>query len=319
MLEFKPVEISDKEWIDDLLKRSDFRGCEYNFNTMFLWRFVFKTEVARLKDRLLVRSSDNGTFTYLYPAGSGDPKEAVAAILKEAKERCEKFHMHSVPQQGKAELELAFPGKFYFQPSRKDYDYIYSAESLRTLKGKKLHGKRNHIHRFEENYNGRFSYEPITEENIHDCMQMNKEWCQFNDCLLDDSKLQEQCSVAQAFRHYSMLGLKGGLIRIDGKVIAFTMGEPLNSDTFLVHIEKAMAEIQGAYPMINQQFVIHETEGFSYVNREDDTGMEGLRKAKLSYRPEFLEKKYLVYLNEELTKEQKKQMDREKAELEDLK
>lgn len=96
------------------------------------------------------------------------------------------------------------------------------------------------------------------------------------------------------------------------------MGESLNSDTFLVHIEKAMAETQGAYPMINQQFVIHEAEGFSYVNREDDTGMEGLRKAKLSYRPEFLEKKYLIYLNKELTKDQKKQMDREKAELEEL-
>lgn len=317
MLEFQSIELSDKEWIDDLLKRSDFRTCEYNFNTMFLWRFVFQTRISRHEDRLLVRSYHNGKYTYLFPAGSGDLKEAVALLMDDAKDRGDRFRMHSVSEQGKTELELAFPGALYFFPSRRDYDYIYTAESLRTLKGKKLHGKRNHIHRFLDQYQGRYSYEPITGENIHECMQMNKEWCRLNDCLIDESKLQEQCSVAQAFRHYSLIGLEGGLLRVDGKVIAFTMGEPLNSDTFLVHIEKAMAQIQGAYPMINQQFVLDRCDGFSYVNREDDSGMEGLRKAKLSYRPAFLEKKYLVFLKDQLTKEEVEEMEKQKALLEE--
>ena len=120
---------------------------------------------------------------------------------------------------------------------------------------------------------------------------MNKRWCAANDCMMEDEKLSEQCAVAQAFRHFEALGLKGGLIRVDGEVIAYCMGEPLNSDTFVVHIEKAMSEIQGAYPMINQQFVKNTCQDYQYINREDATGAEGLRKAKLSYYPVLLEEK----------------------------
>lgn len=107
-------------------------------------------------------------------------------------------------------------------------------------------------------------------------------------------KCAEMCVTLNALRLYRELELKGGALRVDGEIVAFTIGEELCEDTFVVHIEKAYADVQGAYPMINQQFVEHECTAYQYVNREEDTGAEGLRKAKLSYRPAFLEEKGIV-------------------------
>jgi len=100
-------------------------------------------------------------------------------------------------------------------------------------------------------------------------------------------KWDEMCVTLNALRLLEELKLTGGLIRVEGRVIAFAIGEPLNPDTFVVHIEKAFADIQGAYPIINQQFAANAAKDYLYVNREEDTGSEGLRKAKLSYRPDF--------------------------------
>ena len=125
---------------------------------------------------------------------------------------------------------------------------------------------------------------------------MALKWREEAECEQDEEKRAEMCVTLNALRLFEELGLKGGLLRAEpeGEVLAFTIGEPLNPDTFVVHIEKAFAGIQGAYPMINQQFVIHEAQGYQYVNREEDTGAEGLRKAKLSYRPVFLVEKGMV-------------------------
>lgn len=291
MLDYQSIHLSDREWVDECNRRSDFRGCEYAFGTIFLWQFVYQTQIARFKDFLIVRSGlDKKSF--LFPSGSGDLKEAIMQMAQDAEEMGQPLCIHGVNLESKAKLEALFPDVFEFRAARDSFDYIYLTEKLTTLSGKKLHGKRNHINRFLQTYEGRWSYEPINHDNIGECYQMNKLWCAENDCMLDDDKLGEQCAVAQAFRYFFDLNLKGGLIRVDGKVVAFCMGEPLNSDTFVVHIEKAFADIQGAYPMINQQFVIHTCQDYQYINREEDTGAEGLRKAKLSYRPVFLEEKY---------------------------
>ena len=129
---------------------------------------------------------------------------------------------------------------------------------------------------------------------------MNLKWCALYGCSDDEGLKKERCAVENAFAHFEAEGLLGGLLREEtgGPVIAYTMGRPLNSDTFIVHIEKAFHDIQGAYPLINQQFVEHNCQGFTYVNREDDTGAEGLRKAKLSYRPAILLDKYYATLRE---------------------
>lgn len=310
-IKFASIQIEQREQFNQLLRYSDFRGCEYNFNTMFLWRDIFHTQAALFEDRLIVRSGVEKP-SYLFPVGSGDLKTVLLALEQIAQMNQCKFRMHSVNRIARQQMEAAFPGKYYFFPSRNDFDYIYSMEKLKTLQGKKLHGKRNHINRFLKTYEGRWEYEPITKENLHECWEMNHKWFKQNASISNDGKQQEQIAVKQALARYFELNLSGGLLRVDHTVAAFSIGEPLNSDTFLVHIEKGLTEYSGVYPMINQQFVTANCSGFEYVNREDDAGSEGLRKSKMSYYPAFLETKYLVWLNDELTYEQKTHLDLKK-------
>lgn len=313
MIDWKPVELTDRSWMDPLIKASDFRGCEYSFGTIFLWRNIFKTKAARSKDRLLVRIEKEKGFSYLFPPGTGDLKEALELLENDSISKGVSFFMHSVNEQARAELEAIYPGRYLFAPIRDSFDYIYDAESLANLKGKKLHGKRNHINRFLADFEGRWNYEPIDKQNISECIDMNKVWSIKNNCDLDKSKKLEQLSVKEAFENYFDLELLGGLLRVDGRVIAFSIGQPLNSDTMLVHIEKAFSEYRGAYPMINRQFILANAKGFSYINREDDTGSEGLRKSKLSYYPAFLETKYKLCKSSELTKAERERFEAGKS------
>ena len=152
--------------------------------------------------------------------------------------------------------------------------------------------------KFMRTYEG-WAYEPITDENVEDCFQMALLWRNRNGCEDgDEEKLAEVCVTLNSLRLMKELHLTGGCLRVDGRIAAFTIGERLCTDTFVVHIEKALTEVEGAYPMINQQFVRHAMEGYTYVNREEDTGDEGLRQAKLSYRPAFMVEKGIVTLKE---------------------
>ena len=203
--------------------------------------------------------------------------------------------MHLVTQEQFERLEQLYPGKFQIEYNRDYADYIYLSEKLRTLSGKKLHSKRNHLNKFKsEHENWQFEY--ITETNSQECIEMAKKWGTLNGGEEDEDKQNELCVTINAIKNMDRLGLKGGLIRLDGEVIAFSLGEELCEDTFVVHIEKAYPHIQGAYPIINQQFVEHIAADYEFINREEDTGAEGLRKAKLSYYPAFLQEKGLVTL-----------------------
>lgn len=272
------------------LLRAGHRGAlEYNFTSNFIWREIYKLRAARLDDQLIIMSDPENP-SFIFPSGKSDPSPAVRALAAYTAHLGKPLIFNTVLNQDRERLEALFPGKFVFTPDRNDYDYVYEAESLMTLRGKKLSGKRNHVNRFLATERD-WAYEPLTKENLADARAMSYEWCRQAGCTEDAELFDESCAVEQAFRHYEALGLSGGLIRAGGKVIAFTMGEALNEDTFLVHIEKAFYDIQGAYQMINQQFAQAAFEGFRYVNREDDAGDEGLRKAKLSYEPAFLVEK----------------------------
>ena len=295
MLEFHRIELSDQEWIAPLLAAGNLRGCEYTFSNNYIYRKIYRSDVARMDGYYIARSGrDPESPSYMYPAGSGDIRPVIEAMAADAKAMGRPFMMHGVQAQPKAELERLFPGRFQFEEKRESFDYIYETEKLATLSGKKLHSKRNFINRFLQEYEGRWSYEPITQDNLDACWEMNERWCEQNGCGQDPSLAEESCAVRNCFNNFTALGLQGGLLRADGEIVAYTMGRPLNSDTFIVHIEKAFSQVAGAYPMINQQFVQHNCMGFRYVNREEDTGDEGLRKAKLSYKPAILLEKYLA-------------------------
>ena len=178
-------------------------------------------------------------------------------------------------------------------PIDDDADYVYESEKLATLSGKKLHAKRNHINKFKATFEN-WNFEALTEDNVEECFQMALNWRRENGCEDDVEKNAEMCVTLNALRLREELELTGGVLRVNGEVVAFTLGEPVCEDTFVVHIEKAYAEVPGAYPMINQLFAKQVYDRYRYINREEDTGAEGLRKAKLSYYPVFMVEKGVV-------------------------
>ncbi len=297
---FKKIEMEDKPVIDRYLKLKPHRSCELIFANIYLWSRYYPTEFAVVEDALVFRSfveSDGMSITF--PAGEkAQVKRALEAMFAYFREKNMAIRMHLVQEGEFALLEQWYPGRFTIEYDRDAADYVYESEQLATLAGKKLHGKRNHINNFKKLYPD-WSYERITAANQEDCFQMAMKWrqdhvCEYSTDEQDEERRDELCVTLNALRLREELGLVGGLIRVNGQVVAFSIGEPLNPDTFVVHIEKAFADIQGAYPMINQQFVEHEALAYKYVNREEDTGSEGLRKAKLSYKPAFLVNKGLV-------------------------
>ncbi|EKD32117.1 MAG: hypothetical protein ACD_77C00174G0007 [uncultured bacterium] len=290
MLDFKNITISDKIWIDELLKHSDFRGAEYCFTNLFIWDEVYHSKITRYKDFLLFTSGSGDTARYLFPPGKGDVKEAIELLEADAIERNVKFVLIGLSAQTKAQLETMCPGKYDFSAERNSFDYIYESEKMVSLAGKKLQSKRNHLARFRELPG--WEYEDITEQNLQECINYSNTWCKLNGCGENLSLMLECCAVNKALAHYSELKLRGGLLRLDGKIVAYTVGEPLNSDTVIVHIEKADSEIRGSYPMINREFAERLSEGYVYINREDDAGDEGLRRAKSSYNPVFMQEKF---------------------------
>ncbi len=294
---FKKIELGDREVIDGYLWRKAYRSCELVFPNIYLWSRKYPTEFAVVEDTLVFLGyTDEGEPSVTFPAGEeAQAHKAMDAVMEWFKGQHKEFRMHLVQRQEFALLEEWYPGMLQIAYNRDSADYVYETEKLTALSGKKLHGKRNHINKFKENH-PEWVYEAIGEENVEDCFQMALKWREETGCEEDEEKRDEMCVTLNALRLFGELRLKGGLLRGEpgGEVIAFTIGEQLNPDTFVVHIEKAFAEIQGAYPMINQQFVTHEAQGYQYVNREEDTGAEGLRKAKLSYHPAFLVEKGTV-------------------------
>ena len=289
MDKFKTPEISDKVWVDEILKSFYAPSLEYSFSTLFLWAGIIDTKIAKHKSCLVARYGKN---MYLFPAGNND-EDKISAIEWILENSDSDVCFGGVGEKEKIFLEKHFQDRFSYTENRNMGDYVYTVEQLSTLKGKKLSSKRNHINRFLDN-NPDWVYEKIDKNNINEVDKMHDEWEEMADAKSNKSLFDEGRVVKKALKYFDELGFSGGLLRVKEKVIAFTMGDELNSDTFLVHIEKAFYDIQGAYPMINKQFVLASCMDYKFINREEDTGDEGLRKAKLSYYPCEIIKKYTV-------------------------
>ena len=289
---FRRVERKDKELISSYFNKYTSRSCERTFVNTYLWSRRYPVTFAIVENTLVFKSEDEEHLSFAFPAGEDeDIKKALEVLKQYSEERGYPFSLYLVSTENFEKLESWYPGRFEIEYNRDSADYVYESEKLMTLAGKKLHAKRNYINKFNATYEGRWSYEPVSKDNVEECFQMAIKWRKESGCEDNDDKCAEVCVTLSALTQFEELELKGGLIRIDGEVVAFTLGEPICPDTFVIHIEKAFADIQGAYPMINQQFVEHECSEYTYINREEDTGAEGLRKAKLSYRPVFLVEK----------------------------
>lgn len=293
LLDFKTPRLSDKQWVDELLRLSRHRGCLYSFGQFYLWSLYYGTKICRFGDCIMILAGRRGINYYCYPAGKYDVRAVVGALERDSAERGVALQFFVVEEWQADELEAAFPGRFVREETREDFDYIYNSRDLIELAGRKYHGKRNHISRFTRLHPD-WRYEPINDGNENECMEAAQLWAQDPKKSGDDDLLVEHKIIDKALREREAIGLKGGLIRANGKVVAFTLGERLNDDSFVLHFEKALPGYEEAYTVINREFAAHELSSYRYINREEDLGLEGLRKAKLSYHPEILLKKYII-------------------------
>ena len=302
MLNFKPITLEARRDLLPFLGKEHHSACYQSFATMYLWSGIYQTRYCLTGEWLFTKSGrEDG---YGFPYGDGDLKEGITLLRQDAEENGKELWFFGLLPTEKAWLEANYPGEFTYTASRDDAEYIYEADKLMTYAGKKLHGKRNHVNKFKALHGDNWSYETITEDNLEECFQMALKWRNLNGCEDDEEKNSEMCVTLNSLRLYKELNLIGGLLRVGDEIVAFTIGEAVNDDTFVVHIEKAYVDIEGAYTMINQQFVEHEIAGkYKYTNREDDVGEEGLRKAKLSYKPVFMVEKGVVTLKEDSEKE----------------
>ncbi|WP_297328671.1 DUF2156 domain-containing protein [uncultured Bacteroides sp.] len=294
MIPFKDIELKDKELITSYTLNSPRRNCDLSFSNLCSWRFLYNTQFAILDGFLLLKFWANDELIYMMPVGDGDLKKILNTLIEDANQEDEPLCLLGLSEEACSELEELMPGKFQFTTDRDYADYLYLRTDLATLSGKKFQSKRNHVNKFKRTYN--YEYTAITPDRIQECIDLEAEWCKANDCDQHEGTGNERRALLYALHNFDELGLTGGILHVDGKIAAFTFGMPINQETFGVHVEKANTQIDGAYAMINYEFSNHLPEQYIYVNREEDLGIEGLRKAKLSYQPTIVLAKYMATL-----------------------
>ncbi len=296
ILNFKPIDLSAKEVIESYTKPWNIGCSDLSFANLFIWGANGKMEYAELENVLYIKLDFEKVPTYLWAPIPKygidiDYRKAVYTAIDYMKAIGVEPTLRSVWTPFKEKIEKYCP-ELCIQPLEMTWDYVYERESLATLRGKKLHGKRNHINKFMSKYPD-YAYVMLEDSMIEDCIALYNDWSgQKEETSIE--LFDERTSVMLALRYRKALGLTGGCIFVKNELVAFTVGERLSEDMQLIHIEKAKADIDGAYPMINQQYVLHECQDVKYINREEDMGLEGMRKAKRSYHPIKMIEKYFV-------------------------
>lgn len=289
--EFKPIDIGDKAVFDRCFREDPPQVSELTFTNLFIWRHQYHAVWREWRDCLLVILEPPQMHAFgLPPLGTGDKAKALEQLLRDLGEWTPEPTIRRVGE----DFVSHFVDRDRYQVTfdRDNCDYVYLTGDLISLSGNRYHAKKNHLNRFKKTY--AFEFRSLSEDLVQDFLGMQESWCQIRECFKEPGLLSEEVAVHEALVWFSELRYKGGAIFIDGKAEAFSLGEPLNSDTAVIHIEKANPDIPGLYTAINQLFCEQCWSGMVYVNREQDLGVEGLRKAKESYLPHHLVNKYIV-------------------------
>lgn len=287
------------EELRSYLKHNKFNGCQLALANIIFWSEYYNTYYTTIADMLVFcHVEDDKPHAFTFPIGGGDAKAAFDAIVCYFKKEGLPVKFYLVDKMMFEQIEKWYPGQYVLELDRDDADYLYDAESLATLKGKKLHAKRNHINRFIENYPN-YQFEALADNNTEECLELARNWIEDKlraGQIEDKAEYEDEYgAIKMALQNREKLNAKGGVLRVDGRVIAFTYGSAINDEVFDVHFEKAYADIQGAYTMINREFVRSFLMDYKYINREEDLGIEGLRKAKESYYPALLVEKGTLF------------------------
>jgi hypothetical protein len=291
--EFKPIELDDKDAFRSRLLDYQPETSELTFSNLFIWRAHYGFRWSIHGDYLLVigHSQDQGSWA-LPPLGPPPRREIVRTLLHWLTQATGNADPRLERVDSRLVAELSGENGLAVEPTRDHFDYVYSCTDLIHLAGKHYHDKRNHLNSLKRSMP--YTYEPLQEQHIPSCLKLAAQWCAFRRCEEDLNLMGEWEAIEEALKHFMTLEMQGGVILIEGEVEAFTLGELLNKDTAVVHIEKANPEIRGLYALINQQFCEQAWGKVPFINREQDLGEPGLRTAKLSYNPLRLAEKFRI-------------------------
>ena len=278
---------ADADLLRSFTMESKCMNCDLNVANLCSWQFLYHTEYAVVEGFLVLRFVLDGHVTYMKPIGKGDLRRVLELLMADARTLGDAFRMACVCPCAQGMMDESMPGAFAYTINRDKSDYLYLREKLVTLSGKKLQPKRNHISKFKRSYPN-YEYRPLTSELVPDCIRLGEEWCRTNDSRMQYAMQAEQRMIAYALSHIDELHIVGGTLFVEDKMVAFTFGARINAEAFDVCVEKADTDYEGAYAMINNEFVSRLPEDIVYINREEDLGLEGLRKAKLSYYPDLI-------------------------------
>ena len=290
---FHPLKLSDREAMQAVTLPSGRRNCNYNFANLVGWQFWYSTEVCMLENAVVLRYTFDGQRAYMVCTLETLSLELIQELLDDSNGDLTLIGLEDsqvVQLSTLRSTSSRLQGKnsqlsTNIEPVRDQYDYIYRRTDLATLHGKHLDAKRNHIHRFRAEHPD-FEYRPLTTESFDECRRLTEIWQKEKGG--SDTINAEKQVMETIFSNWEALGMIGGSIIVDGRMVAFTYGAAVTTDTFDVCVEKADRHVEGAFAIINQQFAEHLPEQYIYLNREEDMGIPGLRQAKLSYHPEIL-------------------------------
>jgi len=288
---FKHIELEDKEVFNHYFSKYPLPMSEYTFSNLYMWRQSYDFIWNEYKDHLVLISLEKDNMIDLFPPAGEDP----ISIIKGLKNVCDKesltLRIIRVPESFKEKLEKS-DMSLKIEDDRKNWDYVYLVKDLVELSGSDYQKIRQKLNKYQKHYD--WHYETIEKSNLDECMELHEEWCEEKNCEEIKNLKQEKIGVTQIFKNWDVLDLTGGLLRVDGKIMAFALYEDLLDDTLVCHVEKANTDYEGAYNAINQISLNNLGNGYKYVNREQDLGIRGLRIAKKRYHPDHYVKKYIA-------------------------
>lgn len=293
MLNFKPLTLEDKHIFDNYLSSYNFKTCEYSFINLFIWRKGCNIEFAIFEDCLIIKKQGFDFKNYfMQPIGykKENLKNIVDALIEYKDNNSMDFLFKDIEASFLKDIKDIYGDNVLIDEDRDNFDYIYESSKLISLSGKKLHSKKNHYNNFIKN--NKFTVEDINKDNINQCIETAKNWCEKNVC--EGYLLHELNAIEELLKNSITLNFEGIVVYVNDILSAFTIGEKINDTMCIIHIEKADSDINGLYTFINKTFIEQKFNSVPFINREQDLGIEGLRKAKLSYQPFKLEPKYMV-------------------------
>ena len=300
-LEFSPITLAEQKRINEYLGKTHYNTLEYNFTTLFIWQESYHFSWAEQDHVLYIRSCYHGETKFFPPILKDtmipctEKEQVFQKAVQNILNYCNENHItpvfEEITENDREKMVFTLKNDFLIEANRNLANYIYYVSVLTNLKGRSFNGKRNHIRRFERE-NPDFQFLPLTEELLAGCRKHAEGWYHKHPEKDSITLQEEKIAILKTLDHFHQLHLKGGCILMNGKVEAFAIGEPLNETMAVIHFEKGNLEIGGIYTALNKYFLEQSWQDYLLVNRGEDLGNPGLRKAKKDYKPAWLEMKY---------------------------